>query len=366
MSSNLRSRPIEGHITDSAGNVIRNAQIIIQSQTPNGSFIVDSPLSDESGYFISKPISSGEYDIYESGIRVAHLAHQFNIPKIQCFKADRDNYDSSTVPDFLTLADSSELNKFKMFIQIESDRIDISQYGNSFPLYDYDIASLTDESNELFHIAKFLDMVSGSSLITTTRFDVEYYSPMTAINNFYKRIRWAGVPAVRFGLDSKLVIPLDYFSIVESLPKIFTPISIAEYNPDDVSFELSEGDILTLSAEESVAEFVTLYDNVTIGDIIQVQLKDTSLNIRLWNGIVVEKTTSTNRQMVLERWRSSRFLSYTGSLTELHIIKLNAYDGMFQGLISINEDVNEFFTVTENTTAQNNGSELYNYNSRYV
>ena len=71
MASNIRAKSIEGYVTDSAGNIIRNSQIIIKQSTPSDSFNIDTVSSDDSGYFASRPIQSGTYEIYESGILVS-------------------------------------------------------------------------------------------------------------------------------------------------------------------------------------------------------------------------------------------------------------------------------------------------------
>ena len=86
MSSNLRSKPIEGHVTDSAGNVLRNSQIIIKQATPSGSITMGSVQSDDDGYFQSKPLPNGLYDIYESGIVISRIVHTADRNSIQCFK----------------------------------------------------------------------------------------------------------------------------------------------------------------------------------------------------------------------------------------------------------------------------------------
>ena len=91
MPSNLRSKPIEGYVADSAGNVLRNSQILIKEAAPYGSNIRDSITSDDDGYFKSKPLPSGSYDIYESGIIVAKTIHNPDKVDIQCYKAHTDN-----------------------------------------------------------------------------------------------------------------------------------------------------------------------------------------------------------------------------------------------------------------------------------
>ena len=83
MSSNIRALPIESFITDSSGNVLRNALILIKEAAPSGSNLIDRTTSDDDGYFVSKPIPAGTYDIYESGVRVAKNTHVAD-PYCQC------------------------------------------------------------------------------------------------------------------------------------------------------------------------------------------------------------------------------------------------------------------------------------------
>jgi hypothetical protein len=217
MFANLRSAPIEGHVTDSAGNVIRNSQIIIKQQTPYGGVVVDSIRSDDTGYFISSPIPNGVYDIYESGIKISRIIHETSIGGIQCFQADRSNYNPSIIGSFPDLSDAQNLNSYKSFIQIEAPYLNTAQYGNIFPLYEYDISvnpeSDTEQSNEIYEISNFFQL-SSASRITISRFDIEYFSPLTASSSNFKRVKWAGVPGIRFYQDSKISssIRLLYYS----------------------------------------------------------------------------------------------------------------------------------------------------------
>ena len=64
MGSNLKSRPIEGYITDSAGHVLRNVDVLIKEEiSKTESTLIDSVKSGDDGYFISDPIKNGIYEI---------------------------------------------------------------------------------------------------------------------------------------------------------------------------------------------------------------------------------------------------------------------------------------------------------------
>lgn len=364
MASNLRSKPIEGYVLDSAGNTLTNAQIIVKQQTPEGSLSVDTVKSDDSGYFITKPIPSGTYSIYESGIVVSKVIHLPDQSSIQSYKAAPENYNIDSIESFSTLVGNGELNKFRAYLQIEASEIDISQYGSTFPIYDFNITTNTnigESGDELYHLAGFLKL-SSDSRITTTRFDIEYYFPITATSSIYKRIRWAGVSSIRFTEDSKLVIPLDYFSIVLNSPRIIDP-------PDS---DYTDGEVLSTGTFEKMTLTYTsdvnkLLPRLKDGDILTVLTKETNgpgQPETPWYGIVIDVGTNT---IELEKWQSSRFTSTVDPGTSgVFAARVSVYDGMFAGIFEINESANERFSVVENISAQNNGTELYNYNNRYI
>ena len=366
MASNIRAKPIEGHVTDSAGNILRNSRVVVKQVTPQASYPVDSVNSDDSGYFKTKPIPNGSYDIYESGIVVAKTIHNPDEAAIQAFKAHQDNINVEDLENFDTLAAENRLSDFKAFIQIESPEVNVEQYGSLFPIYDVNIASeptgIDSDDDDLWNMAQYLGLGSESR-ITTTRFDVEYFAPLTAVSQNYHRVRWAGVPAIRYSLDSKLVIPLDYFSIVPNLPKKVTPNS-SEFPATEVIFSYVDTDSYTITAVDN-AEFNNLLKQIKKGDILKCLLEQGGIP-DTWYGVVTDYTiTSTGGNVQLETFRSSRFIS-SALLGDWDVLKLYSYDGMFRNISVINEEVNERFTVTENSYAQNNDTEFYNYNNRYI
>ena len=357
MTSNIRAKPIEGHITDSSGNVLRNAQIVIKQATPNGSYSIDSINSDEHGFFSSKPIPNGLYDIYEKGVLVSKLIHNPDVDSIHCFKAHRDNYDVSGIKNFSNLAgdEDNDLNEFKAYIQIERPQINVAQYGNTYPIFDYDITSKTEfNDDELWYISQFFNLTSESR-ITTTRFDVEFFNPLTSLSNSYQRIRWVGVPGIKFYRDSKLVIPLDYFSIVLNHPRIVFPIG-SPLGPGAVTASGSDDNLTLTNGGGFPAGFES---RIKIGDITQIILSTGTVS-KPWYGIISSISATSIR---LKKWKSSRFVTEisSGSYLGLFLERILVYDGMFSGILNIDEDVNEKFTVVENIYAQGNESEIYNY-----
>jgi hypothetical protein len=365
MISNLRSKPIEGHITDSAGNVLRNSTIVIKRPSYNDVSPVDSVISDDDGYFQSKPLPSGSYDIYESNIKISRLNHIADPISIQCIRANKDNYNHLSMDSFSNLAKIHKLNNYRHFIQIEGDHINTNQYGNSFPIYDIDISTNPDSAGSIenYSLASFFKLTSNSR-ITTTKFDVEYFSPITASSHSYKRVRWAGVPAIKFGQDSKLVLPLDYFSIVANMPKKSISANMV------ISYWNQNSGIVNIRESYESAELRSFINSVSIGDIIKLELgrsADQSYS-KIWYGIFCDSNKSNAWSLNLEKWLSSRFQGNVDfeSYNDIYVKKLYLYDGVFQNMSEINDEVGSRFTVVENVYAQDFESNIYNYNNRYV
>lgn len=362
MASNLRSKPIEGHVTDSAGNVLRNSQIIIKQLTPTKVITVDTTNTDDEGYFKSLPLPNGQYDIYESGVRITREHHTPDHNTINCFKPNEDNYDTTIIKNFDTLASQNNLNNFKYFLQIEPEFVDTFQFGNTFPLYDKSLLGIEDFADEFNAISQFFSF-SDDSRVTTTRFDIEYYSPITALSNTYKRIRWSGVPGIKFSTDSKLLVPIDYFSITANSPK-HRAINASSWLSIDSVVSTFPARTVTISSND--AQYQDLVKNVKVGDILQ--LFDTAifssggLNPPPENGFYgIITQIDSNQDIVLEEWLSTRFTSDTAFNTGSAVESIFAYDGIFPGIFELDESVSERFTVVEDVYAQNRWAELYNY-----
>lgn len=380
MASNLRAKPMEGHVTDSAGNVRRNAQIIIKQDTPEGSFAVDTVTTDDTGYFSTKPIPGGVYNIFESGIFISKTIHSSDKNAIQSFKAHVDNYNILSVKNFETLAAEESLNSFQAFIQIEPAEIDISQYGSTFPIYDLDITTDPNFENEddLWNLSQFCEL-NKNSRITTTRFDIEYYAPITAFAKNYRRIRWSGMPAIRYYESSKLVIPIDYFSMVLNMPRIISPNNISYKDKGQSNYVTATSGTGEVANLESLSgtlepEFKNAVNGSKIGDVVKLIVENSSdLGATyLWYGIIIGIEISDDYSLTLEKLRSSRYpgpLEVTIDLSssdDFFIKRMFVYDGMFSGIVNINEEVNERFSAVENIGAQDLGVEIYNYNDRFI
>jgi hypothetical protein len=341
MASNLRSKRMQGYITDSAGNILRNANIVIKEDTPLSTNTVVSVKSDDDGSFSTTPLPSGVYDIYESGIRVARQIHVADPNSIPAYKAAQANFPNS-FQQFAILAENGNLNDYQYVIQIEQESVFVALYGNTFPLID---RNLLAQPAEYAGISSFYNFTNDTR-VTTTRFDIEYFAPLTSSDRTYKRIRWAGVPAIRFFAESRLVVPLDYYSIVANIPKaVYTDLSVS------VGFS-DENNVRVSSAATGLSAFAT---NISTGDI--VKFKSGSY---VWYGIYHKRSGA---DMVFKKWGSSNYVS-TMPASSLVVSDLHHFDGFFSTMSNINELANERFTVVENVYAQNQVAEIYNYSTR--
>lgn len=266
MISNLRAKPIEGFITDSAGNVLRNSNIVISRNSPSGLVTVNRVESDDQGYFISSPLPNGVYDIFESGVRTSRVMHRPDSNAIQCFKASTDNYYESDIIPFSQLITDSEINSFKYFLQIEPENISVDVLGNTFPVYDIQLSNLQVGAGDLYYMDNFFNF-RANSRITIPRFDVEFFVPLTASQTSYKRIKWAGVPGVRFKSDSKIIVPLDYMSIVANRPFIISNNG-NNFGSSEVYIFSTGTKTVTIKGQSSVSEYTNVYNKTGIGDII--------------------------------------------------------------------------------------------------
>lgn len=360
MISNLRSRSIQGFITDSAGNVIRNAQIYISRNDPSGSVVVDSATSDDDGYFVSNPLPNGVYDVLESGIITTRVIHSPDRVTIPCFKASKYNYYESSVPSFSDLVALSQLNKYKYFLQIEPEDMSIDLLGSSFPIYEKSLSGIHANEVELYHLSQFFEFTDDAR-ITISRFDIEYYQPLTVSQSSYRRIKWAGVPGIRFKSDSKIVVPLDYFSIVPNNSFVISKEGDS-FAVGEVEKSSGTATTIVLTGSASVSDYVSVYNRVGIGDILKVQFSAGD-----WYGIVIAKSIAgSSYNISLELWKSSRFTSIAIPTDGTDVEVIHAYHGIFQGMASLPSTVSEYFNVAENLNQQTVTTELYDYSQRYT
>ena len=345
MISNIRSKSIEGYATDSAGNVIRNSEISVKIVTNSGVVTVATTESFDDGYFVTTPLPCGVYDIYESGVRVSRVIHNPDSSAIPCIPADRRNYNTDIIRTMNTLIDDSEVLNFKAFVQIEHQDTDVVRYGNSFPIYDVDISSMTGTDDETLLLTKFVNFygMSSESRITTTRFDAEYYAPITGTSNTYRRVRLSGVPAIRYYNNSKLVLPIDYYSQVLTMPRV----SKAYDSDDNVTISASPGNYLKIKLNPSQLSAISA--RVNIGSRVFCLLNKKSdpaisgthdgVVVQIWgDGIVVDQVSL---------W--SMFIQNPGNH---YVSNMKIFDGMFDSIST----QWSYISVFENIAAQNAGT----------
>lgn len=336
MATNLRSRPIEGYITDSAGSVLRNVDVVIKEDAPfSGSIVIASAKSDDDGYFITTPIRNGVYDIYESGVRIIRQYHSTNPTLIQCYKPNSNNIPTDIVPfvNFVGASAAGDINDYRYYLQIEPETIDVSSYGHTFPLWETNSIIGTDFEN----IGEIHSGFGASSKLTHSRFDVEFIIADS------KRIRWSGVPGVSFGDEQKIVLPLDYMSITPNHHHYYEAGiagSISNITADNYEVTLST------AAVTAIAE----------GDIVKLTMNDSPVPF-IFYGIVYRKFSST--VVYVTKWKSTNGMS--NDLVSTTVDKCHVYNGFSANIESLNETVKERFSVQENLYAQNSITELYSY-----
>jgi hypothetical protein len=361
MPVNLRSIPIEGYITDNAGNILRNADVVIKDDTPAGSIVVDTVKSDDDGYFISRPIKNGVYDIYESGVRVYRQYHSSNPTVIQCYNPGSNNIPSSirVFSDYVGNAEVAyDINQYRYYIQIEPEYIDIATYGHMFPIWNVDPQSGL-ANHPFLKITTIHPEITtaNSSRLTHTRFDVEFFAPLYAQNSTHRKIRWSGIPGVMFYEDSRIVLPLDYYSIIPNhFLSQFATTQITEW----AVWQGDQERIVVSLPNEAIAPF---YDLLVLGDIVELELAN---GLRFWCIVYHKEVTSGDIKTAKiwgRMWKSSNTglaaqgtpdLSYIkAAVSDMYVRGFRIYQGMFSGLSSLTSSVGEFFSVQENQAAQN-------------
>lgn len=360
MPTNLRARPIEGYITDNAGNILRNVDVIIKEDTPNSTNVIDVVQSDDDGYFVSKPIKNGVYDVYESGVRVYRIYHSADPTQISSFQPGTDNIPMDLFA-FSTCTGSAvptnDINFYRQYVQIEPETLDIAVYGHSFPLWNIDPASATSMSGHKFEHINLVHTsisTSNSSKLTHSRFDAEYFYPLYAQNSTHRRIRWAGVPGIQMYNQSKIVLPLDYFSIVPNQHYYQKPSATG------ITSVLSSGDTSnnTLELTTTIAE---TYSIVSLGDIVKITIAGSGGGASgTVYGIVIYKNSNV---IYIKRWASdyasnpADFSLYTAGTVSSYTV----YQGMYAGMEALSQSTGERIYVQENLMAQNAIEELYSY-----
>ena len=341
MPSNIRSKPIYGTITDSAGNITRDSNVSVKLLTPTEVVEVDSTRTNDNGEFTTKPLPNGKYAIYCSGL-LNQITDVISVPSvIPCYKPNEDNIPGLSLFSFEQLRYSGDINDYKVPLQIEDESVDVVTFGSSFPIHqmsDLSDKKLKDWIPDMYN-ALYLN---EESKLTYTRFDVEYYIPVTSEENIHKRVRWSGVPAIRYRDDLKLVVVLDYYALTVSMPKISSNTG---------------GRYTYISTSNSMSVEIPPNKSIMNGDIVKLTINSAG---DVWYGIVIEALGSTGT-ILLTEWKAKRDENYSNIASGNSYISYDVFDGMYSGMNNISGKANERFSIVENVEAQNIEGFKYKY-----
>lgn len=355
MDIKYRSSPIEGYITDAAGNVLRNTTIRIKEEHPGGLVSdVESIKTDNNGYYVSSPLRRGAYSLYDGGVRLARKIHN---PQA-CFEVPAFTPNPKASPDIaITSSPAGQDVIDTVFLQIEPDDRDIDKFGHMFEVFDSSKYSIVPRGYTPFQNMPPV-YFSGDRLITNRRFDVFYNDEVTGAN-----IMWKGVPAIVFNSsqNTQLVLPLDQFSMFPKRLKqardyIGTSVpNPALINSSNIAIS-SVGSILTISLsgtfDDDLKRFVS---SLSVGDIAMINTKSEDYpsdeDMIIWARVVSKTNSSTNFEIKLQDWigrpavvsgsanKKSQYLFgsgdktiLNGSLTKTDLHTIYIFDGMTKSL----------------------------------
>lgn len=337
MRANLRSRPIETTVVDYQGNIVAGAEIVIKYNTPTGSVVADKQTSDETGFIRTVPLPNGKYDLFYQNIYTSTISHFHDIT-IPAYTAVEESI-KPKLP-FEVLKNEERLSEYAFFLQIEN--VDVSSYGNTYPILDFDPTSFSGSMGDL---SDFFNLDSASRL-TLTRFDIEFYIPITSKNKTSRTVRFAGVPGIRFFSESQIVVPIDYHSTV-----LKHPVEWFNYSAGIVSASTPNSSKMIITGTGDA--LLELLRKANIGDILEVS-NTSSGSVYTYTGIIVN-ISADGSTVTLERITTKEGDAMVPNNSNVETIKV------WQGLRSLaNTSVFDNFSVFENIQAQD-GPELYNY-----
>lgn len=272
---NLRAKPLQGYITDSAGNTVRGATVVIKEVTATSQYrVVSTTKSDSRGFFQTvEALKPGTYDIFESGVLMTRIIHTFGNGLIPAFRASSlAGAPIGTLSVYGLGGDSkptaADINEYVFPIQIEGDDSDIKNFGHNFPVYMGSAVSVFDTANPECQIVD----ITGST-VSSSRFSCEYYYPNVQTVT-YRYATWRQLHAVSYGntagVKKPFVIPLTYrnLRIEEDLPVISATSASFDVGTDTTtgSFETSSMDTDSqLALNTAIA-----YQSIGKGDIVRV------------------------------------------------------------------------------------------------
>ena len=315
MDIKYRSAPLEGYITDSAGNVLRNTTIRIKEEHPGGLVTdVESVKTDNNGYFITSPLKKGLYSVFDGGVRLSEKYHNhqflFDIPAFAP--------NSKSAPSVLTSIPAASTVVDTLFLQIEPDDRDVDQYDHVFETFDMR-SSNTPSGFQAFTGMPTNYFASGTDtarLITNRRFDVIYNDEITGAY-----VQWLGVPAIIYdnAQNSQLILPLDQYSQFPKRLKVMTKTTQAN-NPFTVPtgmgnlINLAGKSIATITANSDDSpllqpalfqKMTALALSINIGDIVLINNSGTAIPVPsacIWTRLVSKTITSSQVVLTFQDW----------------------------------------------------------------
>lgn len=345
---NLRAKPIQGYITDSAGNTVRGAEVVIKEFTASSQYrVVDTVKTDSKGFFQSRrALKPGVYDIFESGTVMNRILHSFGNGLVPGFKPSTRSLSPSKALSLYGLAEdgeptSADINEYILGVQIESDDIDVRNLGHTFPVYQGSAPNTVIDNHQRY-------LMTASSTITSSRFNIEYYYPnVQAVT--YRYATWRGVHAVSYGPDKPLILPLTYDELF-----VDTSLPLAYATADDAEFLQTGHD--TTTATFSTGNFPSqvkdlihnqiAYGVIGKGDIVSVY--NTVNNVRYW-GIICNDLLITGGACTiwLRNWAKLQDSSFDNVVTA----QVSFYHGFSQTMENASDTMSDRITVFEDMSA---------------
>lgn len=234
---NLRSKPISGYVTDSAGNVVRSTKIVVKQVTGSSQYrVVATAKTESSGWFETVPLKPGVYDIFESGVMVMRVIHNFDNGGIPCFKPSAKSLAPTLSLSVYGVDDetprAANINDYMLAIQIEGDDTDSANSGHCYPMYS-GIALDYFNSNH--------SSMQSPTSVTASKFNAEYFYPNVKTTT-YRYATWRGVHGACYGRQTKadapavspIVLPLTYDSLCINPDMPAAVLSLLAVTSDDV------------------------------------------------------------------------------------------------------------------------------------
>ena len=354
---NLRAMPITGFVTDAAGNVIRSTKIVVKEWTTSAQYRVVAEVNTESsGEFATQALKPGIYDIFESGVMLMRVLHNFGNGLIPAYKPSTksgaptltlDNYGlDKTGGTSPYVALSPSINDYCQCLQVESDSADIISNKHNFPVYAGSGLSYFKSQNPAISN-------SGSSVaaVTSSRFDVEYYYPNVTPTTF-RYSTWRQCYGVIYGNadTNPIVININYDNLcVDPRLPVYDVLipggTLPVVNVDPAGN--TRRAYMYLNAIGSVPSDLTqalAYGVIGKGDIIRVINTDTGDTY--W-GIIFNDVNTTDNLVWVELWHKQHPLSSDEWPEALYNVELSFYQGFSTTIQNTADTVSDRITVFE-------------------